>query len=257
MVKTLVEWPFSVLLVAMCAVCAVLLFGTGWLLQRFLSERVSLPTLERELFALIGAAFGIVLAFVIFVQWTDNDRMKSIVDTETGAMAAVLRYSESFDTAGEMDEAVLAYRDLVVNVSVPALKDGRVEDAWNIGGAGLTLLIRTFDQIEPTEANQTFYELAAGHIDTLTTTHRERIEVSQSDLSPPMWWFVILFSVLMLVLVALIQPPDSLGAILLLGSVVAFFGLTLTLIVSLNYPLNGTFTASIEPYFRGVLGNSG
>ena len=145
MVKTLVEWPFSVLLVAMCAVCAVLLFGTGWVFQRFLSERVSLPTLERELFALIGAAFGIILAFVIFVQWTDNDRMKSIVDTETGAMAAVLRYSESFDTVGEMDEAVLAYRDLVVNVSVPALKDGRVEDAWNIGGAGLTLLIRTFD----------------------------------------------------------------------------------------------------------------
>ena len=257
MVKTLVEWPFAVLLVAMCALCAALLFGTGWAVKRFLSDRVSLPTLERELFALIGAAFGIILAFVIFVQWTDNDRMKSIVENETGAMAAVLRYSEGFDPSGDLDEAVLAYRDLVVNVAIPALKDGRADDAWNVGGAGLTLLIRTFDKIDPAEENQTFYDLAAGHIDALTTTHRERIEVSQSDLSPPMWWFVILFSVLMLVLVALIQPPDSLGAILLLGSVVAFFGLTLTLIVSLNYPLNGTFATSIEPYFRGVLGNSG
>lgn len=256
MVKTLVEWPLGLLLAVMCTACAVLLFGLGWVFARIPRHHVNLPTLERELFALIGAAFGIILAFVIFVQWTDNDKMKSIIESETGSMAAILRYSEGFDANGEVRNAVLAYRDTVVNVAIPALEDGRVDDAWSVGGAGLTVLIRAFDAIEPNDSSQTFYEMSAQHLDTLTQTHRERIEVSQSDLSAPMWWFILLFSALMLVLVAMIQPADSVDAFLLLCSVVAFFGLTLTLVVSLNYPLNGTFTASTEPYFRGVLGIS-
>jgi hypothetical protein len=257
MVKTLVEWPFPLLVLVFCCGSSAALFGLGYVFRRLPKHSVHLPNLERELFALVGAAFGIILAFIIFVQWSENDKMRSTINTETGAMAAMLRYTEDFDTTGEVKDAVYAYRDVIVKVAVPALKDGRVDDAWSEGGAGLSTLVRALQKIEPTNETQTFYDLAAANVDTLTTTHRDRIELSQSDLSVPMWSFVILYTLLMLALVALIQPADSPSAVLLLCSVAIFFGLTLSLIVTLNFPFNGTITASLEPYYRGILGQVG
>ena len=72
-----------------------------------------------------------------------------------------------------------------------------------------------------------------------------------------MWWFVILSTVLVMFFIALIRPADSIGAVLMLLSVAVFFGLTIALIVSLNYPLNGPVSVSLEPYFRGALANAG
>jgi len=257
MVRSLVEWPFVLLLTFVSALCVCVVLGAGHLTKRLPQRGEDLPSGVGELFGIVGAAFGIILAFIIFVQWNANDKMDSTINTETGAMAAILRYTDDFDPSGMVKHAMYTYRDVIVNVEIPALRAGHIDEAWQKGGKALTELVNTVEGVTPPGSNQTFYDLAAGHIDTLTTTHRERIELSQSDLSVPMWWFVILSTILVLFFVALIRPADSFGAILMLASVAVFFGLTIALIVSLNYPLNGPVSVSLDPYFRGILSVAG
>lgn len=257
MIRSLVEWPFLLLLLTIAALCALFALTAGHFTKKLPQRGEDLPSGVGELFGIVGAAFGIILAFIIFVQWNANDRMDSTINTETGAMAAILRYTDDFDPSGMVKHAVLTYRDVIVNEEIPALREGRIDDAWKAGGKSLTELVNTIEGVIPPGSSQTFYDLAAGHADTLTATHRERIELSQSDLSAPMWWFVILSTVLVMFFIALIRPADSVGAVLMLLSVAVFFGLTIALIVSLNYPLNGPVSVSLEPYFRGMLANAG
>ena len=257
MVRSLVEWPFLLSLLSISAACAAFALGAGHFTKRLPQRGEHLPSGVGELFGIVGAAFGIILAFIIFVQWNSNDRMETTINTETGAMAAILRYTDDFDPSGMVAHAVYTYRDVIVNEEIPALRDGRIDEVWKTGGAALTELVNTVEGIRPPGSSQTFYDLAAGHLDTLTQTHRERIELSQSNLSRPMWWFVILSTLLVLFFVALIRPADSFGAVLMLSAVSVFFGLTIALIVSLNYPLNGPVAVSIEPYFRGILAAAG
>lgn len=257
MIRSLVEWPFVFLLLFVSALCAIVGLGAGHLTKRLPQRGEDLPSGVGELFGIVGAAFGIILAFIIFVQWNSNDKMDSTINTETGALASILRYTDDFDPSGMVKHAVYEYRDVIVNDEIPALRAGHIDEAWQKGGKALSELVDTVQGITPPGASQTFYDLAAGHIDTLTATHRERIELSQSDLSIPMWWFVILSTILVLFFVALIRPADSIGAVLMLSAVAVFFGLTIALIISLNYPLNGPVSVSLEPYFRGILTTAG
>lgn len=257
MVRTLVEWPFLLLLLAISALCVLFALAAGHFTKRLPQKGEHLPSGVGELFGIVGAAFGIILAFIIFVQWNSNDRMDTTINTETGAMSAILRYTDDFDPSGMVAHAVWTYRDVIVNEEIPMLREGRIDEAWRRGGEALAELVNTVEGITPPGSSQTFYDLAAGHLDTLTQTHRERIELSQSDLSIPMWWFVILSTLLVLFFVALIRPADSAGAVLMLSAVSIFFGLTIALIVSLNYPLNGPVSVSLDSYFRGVLTTAG
>lgn len=257
MVRTLVEWPFLVLLLSVSALCVLFALGAGHFTKRLPQKGEHLPSGVGELFGIVGAAFGIILAFIIFVQWNSNDRMDSTINTETSALAAILRYTDDFDPSGMAAHAVSTYRDVIVNEEIPMLREGRIDEAWRRGGEALTELVNTIEGITPPSSSQTFYDLAADHLDTLTHTHRERIELSQSNLSIPMWWFVILSTLLVLFFVALIRPADSAGALLMLSAVSIFFGLVIALIVSLNYPLNGPVSVSLDSYFRGMLSAAG
>lgn len=253
MVRSLVEWPFLLLLVVVCASCGVVVLVAGRVARRVPQHGPDLPSGVGELFGIIGAAFGIILAFIIFVQWSANDKIEATIDTETGALASILRYTDAFDPSGLVNHAVFSYRDTVMKVEIPALRAGHIDEAWSTGGKALDELVTTMQGVIPPSASQSFYDLALGHLDTLTEARRARIELSQSDLSVALWWFVIASTIIVLFFVALIRPADSIASILMLSAVAVFFGLTLSLIVSLNYPLNGPLSVSLHPFYTGKL----
>lgn len=253
MVRALVEWHFWLLFVVVCVVSLGFTLTAGRLACRIPQSGETLPGGVGELFGIIGAAFGIILAFIIFVQWSATDHMSSAIEAETASLASILRYTDTFDPSGLINRAVLDYRDVIVDVEIPALRRGDLDSAWKAGAEELDNLVSLMEGIAPPSGSQAFYDKAVDHVDSLTSTRRDRVEISQTDLSLALWSFVVISTLIVLLFVALIRPADSLAAVLMLSAVAVFVGLTLSLVISLNYPLNGPLSVSLDPYFTGKL----
>jgi hypothetical protein len=211
-----------------------------WLAVRFRHSRVKpgRPDMDNDLMSvfvlILAGMYGILVAFTIFIVWSNSDRADSAASAEAGEISALARQSIDLPQPGQhaLQEALRAYTESVIHDEWPSL---------------------AHSQSNPTTAKLfnniylSVYHLppspVASDMDTelpnLAEARAELILQSNAAL-PGLFWFVLIVGALLVIGLSVFfftEIPRAHGLMAVAASVLILGSLCLILL--LDYPFSG------------------
>jgi hypothetical protein len=197
-------------------------------------------------FGVLGAFYGLLLAFVIVAVWQRFERANEAVQNEAMALTSLYRLSKSFaqPTEGELQSAIRAYVHNLIDVQWPAMAEQkRVEDSlgplrlWQIVASykpedsrGLMLIDKSFDQLARISNDVGLRYLYA------------------RDNLPSVVWMVIYTGLVVTIGFSYFFGLETFKSQALMCAIFSgLLGLTLLAILELAHPYQGTVTVSDTP----------
>jgi len=201
----------------------------------------------------VGAIYGIVLAFVIVLMWQGLDAARDAVSDEASALAQFsvdVRALPPADRA-RIEKGLTDYLHAVVNDDWRHMKEGneslRAHEA-------LDGLLATMEGVVPeTEVQKTWYDEAISKLNEAASHRRKRLEAMSNELPNPLR--VLLFGGGFITLAFVVihgarRSPTHTFVVAALSALVAY---NLYLVVILDYPFSGSVRVSPQPFRQGVL----
>jgi Protein of unknown function (DUF4239) len=177
------------LIVAACAAAAV---GLMYLVRRRSSVDHFFIEIERGagIFAFLGTAFAVILAFVVLAAFQSFNDAKSGAEEEATTLVQLSRTAEFFPAVerGPIEGILICYGRAVINDEWPAMKEGRrspVVQTWvNRFQDGLK-------QLHPeTPAQEAAFLQLLDQQDQRTDARRARLSEANRALPAPVWFFL-------------------------------------------------------------------
>ena len=205
------------------------------------------------LFAIIGAVYGIMLAFVIVDLWTNFNAARDTVSAEAAALAQVEIDTRPLSAPDRqrIDRAMATYIDAVVHHEGEMMKTGlESKHAHN----SLDRLAFALERAHPqTTVHEVWYQEAVVKLNDVATGRRQRIEAARRDVPLPFRLLIFMGSVVPIGFMTLVKLPHRQIKTLMVVVVAALVGYAIFLVVLLDYPFSGTVAVSLEPFRQGVL----
>jgi hypothetical protein len=214
---------------------------------------VSHQTLARHndvagfVYATTGVTYAVVLAFVVIAVWENYAATREVADREASAVGALYRLATGFPDPhrAAAQEAALAYAEVVVDVSWPAMEDGEAPPPQ--ASAALDHLYAVYTQPDLVEAvNPQQYDESLDLLNEVSITRRGRILASNSGL-PGILWLVLIGGGALVVAFAFlfgVESPYSQAAIL--GALTVTISLLLFVVADAQHPFRGSFAVDPE-----------
>ena len=196
-------------------------------------------------FGVLGAFYGLLLAFVIVAAWERFDRASANVQEEGVALLSLYRLSKGYSApdGGEMQHAIRAYTHHLIDVEWPAMANSNfayidessgTQSLWKIimnyqfGDPRQTLLLdKSFDQLTK-----------------LTEEGNLRYLYSREDL-PSVVWLVIYAGLLITIGFSYFFGLETFSSQALMCAIFStLLGLTILAILELAHPYQGTVVVS-------------
>src|SRR5439155_27137907 len=116
----------AIVVAAAAASVAVML-----LVRRSIRSEATVRELERRIptvFAFVGTAFAVLLAFVVFEAFENYDKDREAADTEALTVVQLSRTADGFASAqrNDFEGLLLCYARAVVHHDWPAMKNGNL-----------------------------------------------------------------------------------------------------------------------------------
>jgi hypothetical protein len=233
----------------------IILFSVGILLvfrgfvdeQKFLIDAGGLSGFA----SIFGALWGIIVAFILFVVWSQFNNTSSYIDAEANALKQLYRLTICLKNEGaakEICEAIKNYTKLVIEVGFKAVATGKrnpqASDAFS----------QIFLKIKDLQFNGEQDRLVFDHIlkqfKELSDTRTKRLNESLNRLPVPLKVFLIISS--FVVILAFIFPifQNLLVAVFVIIVLSGSAGLLLQVILDLDNPFVGYWNLTPEPFRR-------
>jgi len=204
------------------------------------------------IFATIGVAYGVLLAFVVVIVWQNYDKSRVNVEKEANCMVDIYADVECFPA--EFKEAVrLAIREYdktVVNEEWPMLASGQSSaEARHI----IRKLWKLFSAYWPTtDTERIFFAESVKKLNEMMELRRMRILDSKTGVEP-MLWFVLIAGAAVTISFIFFFGSENLVAQILMASLLAvLISLILLTVLLFDFPFTGD--VSIKPTaFQEVL----
>lgn len=199
------------------------------------------------IFGVVGTAFAVLLAFVMFVGFQSYNNAKSASVDEAAAVSAMFRTAEYFPqedrdvVAGSLicysRAVVAAWPKLGDGQSSPLVEDWRVHLEAELRGLPLD-----------TEIQSAGYSQLLTERDARAEARRHRITESEPVVSAPVWLILGLGGLATVAFVLLFTDRREAFAVqaCMMGAVAAMVAASLTLVWFLDHPY-GDATGSIQP----------
>ena len=239
----------------------VLVLGAGVVLLAVRLVRRFVPAtrdgfdaeVSSQMLGVVAAMFGLLLAFVIVIAYQNFGDTEGNVIQEADDLAAIARDSEAFGEpdAARVKGAIGTYVRIVVDEEWPRMRDGhdsaRAWDAMN----GVFAALQSVEPRSP--AAVAFYEDSVRHLNTALDARRDRLADAGGGFP---WVLGVLLGVGALIILgyAVLVGSTSfwfhaVGA----GTLAVVIGLSLVVLLSLNYPFSGDLAIDSKPFRTGVL----
>jgi hypothetical protein len=139
------------------------------------------------IFGVVGTAFAVLLAFVMFVAFQSYTNARDSAVSEAAAVGSMFRTARYFSPAerDEIESELICYARAVVHQEWPAMADGEsspVVDEWRLELEGT---LRKLDV--RTEVQQAGYRQLLEERTTRSVTRRERLTEAEPVVSTPVW----------------------------------------------------------------------
>lgn len=205
------------------------------------------------LLALIGAVYGIILAFVIVDLWTSFGAARDTVSTEASALAQLEIDTRPLAPADRtrIDAAISAYIAAVVGDEAKTMRSGR--EAVSARDA-LDKVAFALEQSRPaSKVQDVWYSEAVGKLNDVAVARRQRIEAAER--TPPMPFRILVFfgALIPIGFMTLVSVKNTRLHTVMVCVVAALVAYAIFLVVVLEYPFSGTVAVSLEPFRQGAL----
>jgi hypothetical protein len=201
-------------------------------------------------FGVIGAFYGLLLAFVIVASWERFDRADEKVQGEAMALASLYRLSMGFPQPlqHKLQQAIRDYTEHAIAVEWPemaASMDGKAIDN-PIGSLGLWALVGNYD---PSDARQSLLVDKSYEEIQLIGEARALRYIYGSEEFPSVVWLVIYAGLFITVSFSYFFGLETFRAqALMCGIFSSLLGLTILAIVELAHPYQGAVVVSDQPF---------
>jgi Protein of unknown function (DUF4239) len=199
-------------------------------------------------FGVLGAFYGLLLAFVIVAAWQRFDRANENVQEEGVALISLYRLSKGFSapTSGDMRRAIRAYTHRLIDVEWPAMRNSRfaaIDDST--GTLPLWQIVATY---KPEDSRRSLLvDKSFDQLSMLTEETSLRYLYSKESL-PSVVWLVIYAGLLITIGFSYFFGLETfLSQALMCAIFSALLGLTILAIQELAHPYQGSVIVSAQP----------
>jgi hypothetical protein len=201
-------------------------------------------------FGVIGAFYGLLLAFVIVASWERFDRADERVQSEGMALSSLYRLAKGFPQPlqHQLQQAVRDYADKAINVEWPSMMARHREKTVDnpVGALGLWALVGGFN---PSDGRQTLLVDKSYDQLQLLTEGRTLRYMYGSDDFPSVVWLVIYFGLFITVGFSYFFGLDTFLSQALMSAIFSsLLGMTILAILELAYPYQGSVVVSDAPF---------
>jgi Protein of unknown function (DUF4239) len=224
-----------------------------WLAIALVRRYVPHQTLSRHndvagfVYATMGVTYAVVLAFVVIAVWESYAETSDVADQEAGSLGALYRVASGFPDPhrAAVQEAALAYAEVVVDRSWPAMEQG--EDPPPEASAAVDHLYAVYlapDLVASVNPQQ--YAESLDLLDEVSIARRERVLASHSGL-PGILWLVLIGGAVLVVGFALLFGVESGSSqVAILSGLTLLIALLLFVVADAQHPFQGSFSVPPE-----------
>ncbi len=203
-------------------------------------------------FGVLGAFYGLLLAFVIVAAWERYDRADERVQGEAMALTSLYRLSRGFGepVASDMQRAVRAYTDRLIEVEWPGMAEEKSFDD-SIGALDLWKIVAGY---QPNDSRQVMLvDKSFDQLEQISQDLTLRYLYCRENL-PSVVWLVIYAGLLITIGFSYFFGLETFISQALMCAVFSsLLGLTILAILELAHPYQGTVTVSNEPFKYALL----
>jgi Protein of unknown function (DUF4239) len=201
-------------------------------------------------FGVIGAFYGLLLAFVIVAAWERFDRAEAEVQGEGVALTSLYRLSKGFTepVATQMQKAIRAYTRKQIDEEWPDMaryQFGRVDDSM-----GPLVLWQLATNYKPTNDSrqQMLVDKSFDQLTQLSDAYSLRYLYSRENL-PSVVWVVIYAGLIITIGFSYFFGLETFRSQALMCAIFSsLMGLTIVAILELAHPYQGAVTVSDRPF---------
>jgi hypothetical protein len=197
-------------------------------------------------YAVIGVIYAVILAQVVIAAWEQYRDARAVADDEANAVLNLARLAQiwSEDDRLQVEDALSAYAEHVVDVEWPAMAAGRFDESLH------TVLIHNLWQLVnragSREGNRDPpYEAALQQLDALDEARRSRVLLGEDHLPQAMTVTLIVGAIVTVGFSYLFAVDDGRIHALMTASLATLIALLLLLNYQLETPFAGV--SAIEP----------
>ncbi len=200
-------------------------------------------------FGVLGAFYGLLLAFVIVAAWERFDRADEKVQNEALAATSLYRLAKGYTSPvnQEMEQAVRAYVRRIVNVEWPEMAasvNGRKEDLTGV--LGLWAIATNYHPADPQQ--EMLIDKSFDALEEMSNDRGFRY-MYQRENFPSVVWLVIYTGLLITIGFSYFFGLEKFKSQALMCAIFAdLLGLTILAIVELAHPYQGVVVVSKEPF---------
>jgi hypothetical protein len=202
---------------------------------------------------LIGAVYGIVLAFVIVALYEQFQDADANVREEATEVSQIYRVSRAFPlaVADEIRGELVDYVETVVGPEWKLMAEGEFSArAWQ----DVDALYETFQAYEPqTERESAFYGEAVSKLDELVAARRQRLHAAEESLPVPFQVMIIGGALVLIGFMYFVGLASARVQMTMTVGVAALIAFNLLLIVLLDHPFSGGVGVSDRAFHEGAL----
>jgi Protein of unknown function (DUF4239) len=234
-------------------VCLVL-FGI-WLIRRLVpATREGFDAeVSSQMLGVVASLFGLLLAFVIVIEYQNFGGAQDNVGQEADSLAAITRDSHALTPAqgARVRGAIGTYVPTVVSDEWPQLREGRdsVRASNDVNGIYAALEATT-----PTSPEATaFFNDAVKQLNTALIARRDRLGTATGGLPSLVLALILVGALVILGYVMLVGSRSFWFHLIGAGAIALVIALSLVTLVDLSYPFSGSLNVSSAPFQTGAL----
>ncbi len=213
-----------------------------WIVTRLAvdAERRAFKALSPGMLPPLGIIFGLLVAFVASQVWSDFDRAKVAVATETSALRGVILLAAVFPPEEEARLRALVGRHIEHAASDEWPAMAHQQATLSAPPAALIEALWTALALSPSSDGQrTAQSEIVNALEKALDARRQRIVVSQSSVSAIKWTGLLLQALCTLVAIAMVHSDNRTTCAIALALFATGIAMSLLLIAAYNRPFTG------------------
>jgi Protein of unknown function (DUF4239) len=202
-------------------------------------------------FGVLGAFYGLVLAFVIVAAWERFDDANAYALNEATALETLYKLGAAFSEPmrTQLDSAVLEYSHRVIDKEWKEMADNTF-DGGKVGAHEMWSMVLSYHPTDNRE--QMLMDKSIDQLTLISQARSQRFNYYEQDL-PSVVWTVIYLGCLMTIGFSYFFGSNVFRAqVLMCGFFSILLGMTILAILELAHPYQGIVTISNEPYRYAV-----
>jgi hypothetical protein len=232
----------------------IVIFGGGSIAGLYIVRRlVPLDRLQKNhevagvTFGVLGAFYGLVLAFVIVAAWERFNQANTDALDEATALESLYKLGAAFSEPmrSQLDSAVLEYTHRVIDDEWPRMADNTFAGG-KVGAHQLWATVLAYHTADSRE--QLLVDKSIDELNIISLSRSQRFLFYEDDL-PSVVWMVIYLGCLMTIGFSYFFGSTVFRAqVMMCGFFSILLGMTILAILELAHPYQGVVTISNQPF---------